>query len=400
MLLEKMWLSHPEEVESINIERIVGLAGGLRDGSDGSLDYRSFLSHISSNLLARYASECLSDSFKISGFALQDIINEVGRRLDFVVTHGRYQGVRGQNNADGLWRSTDGNAIIVEIKTTNAYAIDLSKIANYREQYIVSESADSRSSILIIVGRDNTGGLEAQVRGSNYASTTRLISMDALLRLLHIKESAESPEIGRKIRSILAPHDFMKLDGIVDLVFSTTEDIRYSENVSDNLTQDTSVRVQVQESGNAIDVLEKPVPAHFNEDCVARIQRHLNRTLVQRTRTVYAADDLTLVSCAVSKVYARKNRDDYWFAFHQHTAREMEETVESFVGFGCGTSDNVLCIPFSIFAGWLEGMNTTDNKGRSYWHVSISAQHGKFTLHRKKGYPVVDLSSWLLGNPR
>ncbi|HEY8292581.1 MAG TPA: hypothetical protein VIG44_08840, partial [Thermomicrobiales bacterium] len=84
------------------------------------------------------------------------------------------------------------------------------------------------------------------------------------------------------------------------------------------------------------------------------------------------------------------------FAFHKHTYTDMVQAKEAYVGFGCGTTDNVICIPFATFAEWLEGMNTTDNKGRYYWHVSISAHQGNFILHRRKGYSSIDLNKWLL----
>jgi hypothetical protein len=43
---------------------------------------------------------------------------------------------------------------------------------------------EDQSSILIVVGREDTGDLEAQIRGSRHAWDVRLISVDALLRLM------------------------------------------------------------------------------------------------------------------------------------------------------------------------------------------------------------------------
>ena len=50
------------------------------------------------------------------------------------------------------------------------------------------------SSILIVVGRDDTGELEAQVRGSRHAWDIRLISADALVKLVNLKETVEGSE--------------------------------------------------------------------------------------------------------------------------------------------------------------------------------------------------------------
>jgi hypothetical protein len=46
--------------------------------------------------------------------ALQDIVNEVGVRLDATVTHGRYRGTPKHVGLDGLWRFSNGCAIVIE----------------------------------------------------------------------------------------------------------------------------------------------------------------------------------------------------------------------------------------------------------------------------------------------
>ncbi len=68
------------------------------------------------------------------------------------------------------------------------------------------------SSVLIVVGREDTGELEAQVRGSRHAWDMRLISADALIKLVELKEGAGDPETGRKICSLLAPMEYTRLD--------------------------------------------------------------------------------------------------------------------------------------------------------------------------------------------
>jgi len=102
---------------------------------------------------------------------------------------GRYRGATNANGFDGLWTTDDGDAILVEVKTTDAYRVSLETTAGYRRKLIRGgEIAEDKSSILYIVGRDDTGDLEAQVRGSRHAWDVRLISVGALLRLLRIKE--------------------------------------------------------------------------------------------------------------------------------------------------------------------------------------------------------------------
>ena len=57
-------------------------------------------------------------------------------------------------------------------------------------------------------------------------------------------------------------------------------------------------------------------------------------------------------------------------------------------------------IPADDFTDWLPGMNVTEGPERSFWHVTILNEDGKFILRRKKGYDQIDLTTYLLpGQP-
>ncbi len=168
MSLIAFWKSNPEEVESKQLYQIVTMAGDgeLKDNSNTSRELREYLSSISTATLAKYLDECLGKSFKDSGLVLQEIVNEMGARLDCKIEHGLYRGKQGSIGFDGVWRYPSGYSLVVEVKTTDAYAINLETIANYRSELLKAGRITSNSSILIVVGRNDTDGLEAQVRGS------------------------------------------------------------------------------------------------------------------------------------------------------------------------------------------------------------------------------------------
>ncbi len=96
----------------------------------------------------------------------------------YKVTNGRYQGTTKAVGYDGLWASPEGHAIVAEVKTTDAYRISLDNLANYRDRLRADGDIPATSSILLIVGREDTGELEAQVRGSRHAWDMRLIIHD------------------------------------------------------------------------------------------------------------------------------------------------------------------------------------------------------------------------------
>ncbi|MCH7529950.1 hypothetical protein IIB50_02420 [Patescibacteria group bacterium] len=87
---DKSQKGNKEDIESKQIQLLVGLAGDghLKDDSECSSEIKEYFSYISVDLLAKYINQCLEKAFKDSGFVLQDLINELGRRLDFNVENG------------------------------------------------------------------------------------------------------------------------------------------------------------------------------------------------------------------------------------------------------------------------------------------------------------------------
>ena len=94
---------------------------------------------------------------------------------------------------------------------------------------------------MIVVGREDTGEVEAQVRGSRHAWDIRLISADALIKLVQLKENAEGPETGRKIRSLLVPREYTRLDDMVDVMFSTAKDMEIATEAMALVEEEQSV---------------------------------------------------------------------------------------------------------------------------------------------------------------
>jgi hypothetical protein len=196
MPLIALWSSNAAAIGQFTIEQVVATAGdgNLKDNSDCSFELREYLSQVPSTKLADYIDRCLTAHFPKSGMVLQDLVNELGRRLDYKATNGRYQGTVNAIGFDGIWVSPEGHTIVLEVKTTDAYRISLDTIATYREKLIAAERFTPPSSILIVVGREDTGELEAQVRGSRHAWDMRLISADALIKLVQLKSPFESAQ--------------------------------------------------------------------------------------------------------------------------------------------------------------------------------------------------------------
>ena len=392
MALLDLWNSTPDQLRDKQVNQLIAIAGGgkLLDDSPCSAEFRAFLASVPSKNLQAYADQCLSDSFDGSGFALQDIVNEVGSRVGAEVTPGRYRGTQKHTGFDGLWKFPNGRSIVIEVKTTDAYSINLNTIAGYRKTLIADgKIAEDVSSMLLVVGRQETDNLEAQIRGSKFAWNIRVISVDALLRLMFIKEELEDPALVQRIHAVLVPHEFTRLDAIAELLFSAAKEIKQEEHAVE--VDDES------EQGKAAS--PKFIPVSFHEECVKRIQSQLGVSLVKRTRAGYSSPDHeTAIICSVSKEHNPESNPNYWFAFHPHQQEFLAKYPKTFVAFGCGSAQRVILVPYSTFKPWLEDSWTTTNEDRTYWHVVIYRKARNFTLRLRKGNKPVDLTPYVLLN--
>jgi hypothetical protein len=283
-----------------------------------------------------------------------------------------------------------------EVKTTDAYRLPLETVAGYRRRLIkLGRIVEEKSSILIIVGREDTGELEAQIRGSRYAWDVRLISIDALLRLMRIRQDLESPSAERRIREVLIPREYTRVDEIIDLVFSGAEDI-LEEAPQDLGAEDAAAGDKsTPQEGKA---REKPVG--FNLACVEYIGKHFGVDLAKKSRVVYAEPDTgLLITCAVSKEYPTAAGAGYWFAFHQHQLEQLTQAVSAHACFGCGSANQIAILPLGFIKELLDGMNQTIREdGSIYWHIQIHKEGENWILHRRKGFEWPDITSMMMLN--
>lgn len=398
MKLLELWLADRSHLDGKAVHQVIAFSGSgkLAEGNDTSREFREYLSNIPSSFLERYADDCLTSRFDNSGLVLQDVVNEIGRRLGFLVTNGRYRGVQGQPGFDGLWSAESGKKLVVEVKTSDAYRIDLETIAEYRKRLAANQQLDfEKSSILLVVGREDTGGLEAQIRGSRHAWDMRLISIDALVRLMKIKEDLGDPATIQKISDLLVPREFTRLDPIVDLVFDTTADAKEDDVFEQTEAEDASTAELSERPGAR--KTKKFTPVSFHDECVARIQERLKTPLIKRMKSLFVSgDDQLHLVCAVSRRHGEGERETYWFAFHPDQREFVEEAKSGYVALGCGSPALVILIPAPQFLPLLESLNMTQRPDREYWHVHIDRIGSELFLTRKGGAEPVPVSRYVI----
>ncbi len=368
MPLLSLWKSDPATVEKFTIQQIVSFAGNgkLHDDSECSLEPRSYLSGIKTEKIAKYVDFCLAEQFDKSGSILQDLVNELGRRLDYVAENGLYSGRKNAIGNDGLWQSPENHSIVIEVKTTDAYRIPLDVIATYRSKLIASHKISEKSSILIVVGRQDTGELEAQVRGSRHAWDIRLISVEALIKLVNIKENSMEAETGRKIRSVLVPVEYTRVDSLVEVVFAAASD---ALEVEPFIGSDPSIEVQSTEN-QSIDVSNSGDIQTVREKIVSVFDRKNGSSLIRKSRAMYwTADHSLRLVCAISKHYESGNA--YWYAFHPAWKSFLEEGTSGVFVLGCLDLERAFVIPIPFLSAILPDLNTTQRSDSVYWHIRL-----------------------------
>jgi hypothetical protein len=373
-----IYQSNKSALDGKTVAQILAFTGDgkLKDNSKTSTDFREFLSEIPSQLIKQFADNCLTESFSDSGLALQDIINQTGTRLSYSVTNGLYRGNQNDIGFDGIWTSKGGHSIVVEVKTTDAYRINLDTVAQYRSRLVEEGKIDKeKSSILIVVGRHDTGDLEAQIRGSRHAWDIRLLSTDSLLKLLSLKETLNDTKTIQQITELLKPREFTRIDRLIELIFVTSQDLKIETPNEEEINEAISEKKTRKFSD------DRPSPVNFNETCFLNVQNKLGINLVKQTRVSYSNQDKsTALICAVSKEYEQGQFTKFWFAFHPRQQEFLNEFQNGYVAFGCGNPDETLLIPFKDFEPFLQNCGTTENEDKMYWHIIIHYREKKYLI--------------------
>jgi hypothetical protein len=382
MALLSFWKSNKDEVLKQTIEQVVSNAGdgGLRDNTDCSKEFRQFLKMVPSEQLFGYARHCLETTFNKGGLVLQDIVNELGRRLDFDVEDGLYQGTRTSIGFDGIWRHKDQSDLIIEAKTTDYVTISLEKLAKYKERLVAEKKVQQDASVLIVVGREDTGALEAQVRGSRYAWEMRLISVERLIKLVQVKEKSDDPATVHQIRQLLQPFEYTKIDKIIDVIFTTAVDV---ENQQGNEQEEPSDQDE-HEGGKQIRTAPELLNAK-RQQAVEAFAALKGKELVKQSRTLFWSPNKELrICCAVSKRY-EGDYQPYWYAYHPKWDAFLAEAEDGYFVLSCMDRNEAFAVPYSWLAANKKNLNMTENGDRSYWHVPVTTlDNGNLAINTSK----------------
>jgi len=245
-------------------------------------------------------------------------------------------------------------------------------------------------SALIVVGRQDTGDLEAQIRGSKHAWSVRLISVEALAKILFLSNELEDESFGYKVNKILRPFEYTKVDDIVNLVFETQRETEKTITGEDNNSNGGGGgRSITLTPAKDLDAKRITIAGKFFAKSKIGFQR--------KTKTNFESDDGKIgICCAISKRY-ENSYQPYWYALHPKWIDFMEDHNEGYFVLGCMDRSEAFCIPISIIIENLENLNSTKTENKHYWHIKLIEEDGSIKLYMSKNGIKIDLSKYSIG---
>lgn len=202
----------------------MSLVGKLDDTAGSDTARERFRTYLRENVnevgqVRDYVEESLRTSGAQFNRAFQDLVNYLGHFMGFDVAFGRYQGVQAEIGYDGLWTSPSGFSLVMEVKTTEVYAIKTATLMNYIDQLISEKRIKDRDHALglYVVGRSDpeVRQLENAILAEKRMDQLRVISAESLLSLAELMNDYDVSH--DDILAILRPSGPV-IDPVIDLM--------------------------------------------------------------------------------------------------------------------------------------------------------------------------------------
>ncbi len=256
------------------LKQVLELVGDLDDAPGEKTPRERFRRFLAQNLTSvgavrDYVEECLRSSGEQYNRALQDLVNHLGRLLGFDVTFGRYKGVQGEIGFDGVWKSPSGLYIVVEVKTTDVYAIKTVTLIGYIDRLISEHKIPDWDHALglYIVGRSDAElkQLENSIIAEKRTHQLRVITVDKLLTLAELLADYEMEH--EAVLTVLRPTGPI-VDSLIELMAGlVAKEIRTADEGIQQSQEEVTNEPSSEPEG--IDVKYYLTPVAPDETCTA-----------------------------------------------------------------------------------------------------------------------------------
>jgi hypothetical protein len=194
----------------------------------------------------------------------------------------------------------------------------------------------------------------------------RVIGIASLIKLLKVKVKSDSNTIISRIKALLRPIEYTRVDGIVDLLFDAAAEASSDVQVDPSSTEDGNDQPRRAASGIASEGIEG-----LREQAAEFLSRKLKARLVRQRRSLFAAADGSVRAVlAVSKRYDR-DYQAYWYGFYDSQKRFLEEAPTGYLVLGTLDTRRIYTLPLEFIEPLLDRMKTTiRDENQMYWHIA------------------------------
>jgi hypothetical protein len=192
------------------------------------------------------------------------------------------------------------------------------------------------------------------------------------MKLVKLKENLDELETVKKIRNILAPMEFTRLDRLVDVMFTAATDVEpiiaetpTVEAEGGELSQSSDSRARSTWEFTDAGLLQSK-----RERIIAAVAVRIGTTLIKKSRALYWSSDRThRVAATISKRYVR--RPLYWYAYHPQWDEFLAEG-DGYLILGCMDLSIAFQMPRPEVHSLLADLDTTTTDHGKYWHLKIA----------------------------
>ena len=200
-----------------------------------------------------------------------------------------------------------------------------------------------------------------------------------------------------KIRSLLIPKEYTRLDGMIDVMFTTAKDVEAGDDVA--LEEDQPSEQQDAKIKGVWQFTKYPLLQAKRDAILSALGRREDADLIKKTRALYWNPLKNVrAACTISKRYPKNPSVPYWYAYHPEWDKFLGEGERSFLILGCMDRDASFAIPRDVIRSCIDNLNTsTKADGQVYWHIHLQeAPSGEISILLPKKRSQLSLMPYLL----
>jgi hypothetical protein len=206
-----------------------------------------------------------------------------------------------------------------------------------------------------------------------------------------INLESQSPDVLNQIRNILRPVEYTRVDGIVEMVFATSEDKE----------EDLPKELIGTEPPTFSDPTKEIPMAAKRASIIDALSASMDVVFVRRRMASWSDhSDETRITVSVSKKYEDTSDRQYWYAFRGYQQEYLEEKSSGYYVLGCLDSPEYFAIPIAEMKQFAQKMRASpdDQGNHRHHHVEIKVDESGYKLYFSHSNEEISLAKFQMSH--